>query len=114
MSFFGIKRKKSKIDLFIDGFKNVSVWDRGAIETNYGKRLPELLTVLGDIARAHPSVNFLILFSKEELRKSWYSENQGKVVVNTSFSLIGPEFRQELQKAIKDFKEIELELGSSK
>ncbi len=110
MNLLKIKRKKSAIDLFESSFKNVKVWDKGKIEKNYDKRLPALLVILTELVNKYPFINFLILFVEKSTKKTWYSENLSRVVINLTFNPAIPEFNKELQKAIKDFQLIKSEI----
>ena len=110
MKLFIIKKEKSAIDLFASRFKNVEVWDKGKIEKNYDKRLPALLAILTELVSKYPSINFLVLFAEKDKKRTWYSENLGRVIINSTFDLTTPEFNKELQKAVKEFQLIESEI----
>ena len=102
-------KEKSKLDLFETRLENVKVWDKGKIKKNYDTRLPVLLSALTNLVVQFPSIRFLALFQKEGHKRSWYSANLGRVVLNTAFNPQTPEFEEEFQKAVKDYQYFELD-----
>jgi len=106
MNLFRLK-KKSEVDFFTERLKNVKVFDKAKIEKNYHVRLPKLLDKLTNLLSEFSSVKFLIVFDMKLRKRSWYSELSGRVIINSTFDLTTPEFKEEFQKAIKEYQEIE-------
>lgn len=111
------RKEKTKLDLLEEQFKNVKIWSKKTIKEKYDKRLPGLVKTIGDILSKFPDIYFLILFEEKGEKgkeRSWYSEFQGKVVINVNFDPSSSELGEKFQKAIADFRLIESGIGSVK
>lgn len=106
IGFLFLGKKAPLIDALVKEFFNVEFWDKSKIESAYEKRWGSFCADLENLCKGFDEVRFLVVFKKEDKRKSWYSDFQDKVVLNAAFNFHDPDFKGDFVKAIANFREI--------
>lgn len=109
IGFLTIREKTPLVGYLVKRFPNIEFWDKREVEQGYEKRWTSFCANLMNLCKDSESIEFLVIFDKKKVKKSWYSEFQNKVVLNAAFDFSSPEFKGEFAKALMDFQKNNLE-----